>query len=123
MDHNTIIEEYTDYLVSNIAYNMVVALTTIEDLEVYQRLAIIDMKESLFKYEIEVIGSVGSIDIPFGKVPLICDSLEQAEKLEKKFRNTIEQLIEENSGIKTLEKYELEQLEKKCKKSNLKIIK
>ena len=36
MDHNTIIEEYTDYLVSNIAYNMVVALTTIEDLEVYQ---------------------------------------------------------------------------------------
>ena len=94
MDHNAIIEEYTDYLVSNIAYNMVVALTTIEDLEVYQRLSVIDMKESLFKYEIEVIGSVGNIDIPFGKVPLICDSLEQAEKLEKK-----------------------------CKKSNLKIIK
>ena len=29
-------------------------MPTIEDLEVYQRLAIIDMKESLFKYEIDI---------------------------------------------------------------------
>lgn len=120
---NQIIEEYTDFLVSNIAYNMVVALTTLDDLEVYQRLSKIDMEDSLFKYEIEIIGNAQEIEIPFGKVPLVCESYEEAQEFEKQFRNTIEQLIEQHSGIKTLSKMESEEIEKKSKRSNLKIIK
>lgn len=117
------VNEYNDYLISNLAYNMVNILTTFKEVQIFQRLSKIEGKDCEFTYEFEVMGEFLGIEFPLGKVPLCCNTYDKAIEQESKIKTTIENLIEKHSGIKTLEKIEEEEKEKDNKKSIFKVIK
>lgn len=103
LDKKTV-QEYNDFLIAHIAFNMLNFISDNDGAKIYQRLSSIEIDSCQLNYTFEVLGDLNGIVVSLGSLPFYAESQEKAAELELEIKENIEGLLEEQ-GIQTLEKF------------------